>query len=59
MYGGKKLKMEKSADIARENEVKEKSQKQQQKYAWNYKSMREQKSEVDQFIQSIKWAKNK
>jgi len=25
MYGGKKLKMEKSADIARENEVKEKS----------------------------------
>ena len=29
MYGGKKLKMKKSADIARENEVKEKSQKQQ------------------------------
>jgi len=25
MYGGKKLKMEKSAEIARENEVKEKS----------------------------------
>ena len=51
--------MEKSAKITQENEVKEKSQKQQQKYAWNYKSMREQNSEVDQFIQSIKWAKNK
>ena len=56
MYGGKKLKMEKSAEIARENEVKEKSQKQQQRYAWNYTSMR-QKSEVDQFMQIIKWAK--
>ena len=54
----KKLKMEKSDKIARENEVKEKSQKQQQRYAWNYTSMR-QKSEVDQFMRSIKWAKNK
>ena len=50
--------MEKLAAIARENEVKEKSQKQQQRYAWNYTSMR-QKSEVDQFMRSIKWAKNK
>ena len=58
MYGGKKLKMEKLAAIARENEVKEKSQKQQQRYAWNYTSMR-QKSDVDQFMRSIKWAKNK
>ena len=58
MYGGKKLKMEKLVAIARENEVKEKSQKQQQRYAWNYTSMR-QKSEVDQFMRSIKWAKNK
>ena len=54
----KKLKMEKLVAIARENEVKEKSQKQQQRYAWNYTSMR-QKSEVDQFMLSIKWAKNK
>ena len=59
MYGGKKLKMEKSAEIARENEVKEKSQKQQQRYARNYTLMRGQKSEVDQFTQLIKWAKNK
>ena len=58
MYGGKKLKMEKLAAIALENEVKEKSQKQQQRYAWNYTSMR-QKYEVDQFMRSIKWAKNK
>ena len=58
MYGGKKLKMEKLAAIAQENEVKEKSQKQQQRYAWNYTSMR-QKSEVDQFMQIIKWAKYK
>ena len=53
----KKLKMEKSAEIARENEVKEKSQKQQQRYDRNYTSMRGQKSEVDQFMQIIKWAK--
>ena len=58
MYEGKKfLKMEKSAKIARENEVKEKSQKQQQRYARNYTSMRGQKSEMDQFMQSIKWAR--
>ena len=56
MYGGKKLKMEKLAAIARENEVKEKSQKQQQRYAWNYTSMR-QKSEVDPFMRSIKGLK--
>ena len=59
MYGGKKLKMEKLTEIARENEVKEKSQKQQQRYARNYTLMRGQKSEVDQFTQLIKWAKNK
>ena len=53
----KKLKMEKSAKIARENEVKEKSQKQHQRYARNYTSMRGQKSEMDQFMQSIKWAR--
>ena len=53
----KKLKMEKSAKIARENKVKEKSQKQQQRYARNYTSMRGQKSEMDQFMQSIKWAR--
>ena len=58
MYEGKKnLKMEKSAKIARENEVKEKSQRQQQRYARNYTSMRGQKSEMDQFMQSIKWAR--
>ena len=51
------LKMEKSAKISRENEVKEKSQKQQQRYARNYTSMRGQKSEMDQFMQSIKWAR--
>ena len=50
----KNLKMEKSAKIAQENEVKEKSQKQQQRYARNYTSMRGQKSEMDQFMQSIK-----
>ena len=53
----KNLKMEKSAKIARENEVKEKSQKQQQRYARNNTSMRGQKSEMDQFMQSIKWAR--
>ena len=53
----KNLKMEKSAKISRENEVKEKSQKQQQRYARNYTSMRGQKSEMDQFMQSIKWAR--
>ena len=53
----KKLKMEKSAKISRENEVKEKSQKQQQRYARNYTLMRGQKSEMDQFMQSIKWAR--
>ena len=57
MYGGKKLKMEKLAAIALENEVKEKSQKQQQRYARNYTSMRGQKPEMDQFMQSIKWAR--
>ena len=46
--------MDKSDEIARENEVKEKSQKQQQRYARNYTSMRGQKSEVDQFMQVIK-----
>ena len=50
--------MEKLAAIAQENEVKEKSWKQRQRYVWNYTSMR-QKSEVDQFMRSIKWAKNK
>ena len=38
--------MEKLVAIARENEVKEKSQKQQQRYAWNYTSMRQK---------SLKW----
>ena len=47
--------MEKSDEIARENEVKEKSQKQQQRYARNYTSMRGQKSEMDQFMQVIKY----
>ena len=51
--------MEKSDEIAQENEVKEKSQKQQQRYARNYTSIRRQKSEVDQFMQIIKWAKYK
>ena len=59
MYGGERLKMEKPAKITQENEVKEKSQKQQQRYARNYTSMRGQKSEVDQFMQIIKWAKYK